>query len=69
MDLKPKALDMGANDFLYKPFDRIELISRVGVAARQVRLTRQLKEYAARITREIEEVAELQTPVAAAGAS
>ncbi len=59
--LKPRALNLGANDFLYKPFDRIELLARIGVAERQVRLTRQLRRSMERITRELELVAMLQT--------
>jgi phosphoserine phosphatase RsbU/P len=58
---KPKALNLGANDFLYKPFDRTELLARIGVAERQVRLTRQLRRSMERITRELELVAMLQT--------
>jgi len=58
---KPRALNLGANDFLYKPFERTELIARVAVAERQIRLTRQLREYLRRISRELEMVASLQT--------
>ncbi len=59
--LKPKALNMGANDFLYKPFDKVELMARIGVAERQVRLTRQLRDYLAKTTREIDLLASLQS--------
>ncbi len=58
---KPKALNLGANDFLYKPFDRVELLARIGVAERQVRLTRQLRQSMERTTRELELVAMLQS--------
>ena len=59
--LKPRALNLGANDFLYKPFDRTELLARVGVAARQIRLLRERQTYLERITHEIEMVASLQS--------
>jgi sigma-B regulation protein RsbU (phosphoserine phosphatase) len=57
---KPRALNLGANDFLYKPFERTELIARVGVAERQIRLTRQLREYLRKASLELEMVASLQ---------
>ncbi|QJT08837.1 PP2C family protein-serine/threonine phosphatase [Oceanidesulfovibrio marinus] len=60
-DIKPKALNLGANDFLLKPFDQVELLARIGVAARQVRLTQELHHSMERISREIETVAALQT--------
>jgi sigma-B regulation protein RsbU (phosphoserine phosphatase) len=60
-DVKPRALNLGANDFLLKPFDQVELLARIGVAARQVRLTRELHMSMERISREIETVASLQT--------
>lgn len=59
-DVKPKALNLGANDFLYKPFERPELMARVGVAARQVRLTRQLHRSMSLISQEMDNVAALQ---------
>lgn len=59
-DLKFKALDLGANDFLYKPFDRTELLARVGVAERQVRLTHQLRSSMEQINNELNLVAMLQ---------
>lgn len=58
---KPRALNLGANDFLYKPFERTELIARVGVAERQIRLTRQLREYLRKASLELEMVASLQS--------
>ncbi|WP_304084233.1 PP2C family protein-serine/threonine phosphatase [Maridesulfovibrio ferrireducens] len=42
-DIKAKALNAGANDYLTKPFHVVELKARVGVAIRQVMLTRQLQ--------------------------
>ena len=58
--LKSKAFAAGANDFLGKPFDREELLARVGAAARQVNLTRRLRQAYDRISREIDLVAGLQ---------
>ena len=58
---KLKALNLGANDFLYKPFDRTELLARIGVAERQVRLTRKLRSHMERIQTELELVALLQS--------
>lgn len=60
-EVKPKALNLGANDFLLKPFDRVELLARIGVAARQVRLTRDLHHSMERSRREIDTLASLQT--------
>ncbi len=58
---KPKALNLGANDFLFKPFDRTELLARVGVAVRQVTLNRKLRGYVRKASRELELVASLQS--------
>ncbi len=60
-DVKPKALNMGANDFLLKPFDNVELAARVGVAARQVLLTRDLRRSMAQSRKELAMVSSLQT--------
>lgn len=57
---KIEAFGAGANDFLYKPFDRAELLARVGVGARQVRLTARLKSTVAAVDRELALVASLQ---------
>lgn len=57
---KMRAFGSGANDFLYKPFDRAELLARVGVGARQVRLTRRLRRARDEMGREIAHVASLQ---------
>ncbi|WP_031479761.1 PP2C family protein-serine/threonine phosphatase [Maridesulfovibrio frigidus] len=42
-EIKARALNAGANDYLTKPFHVVELKARVGVAIRQVMLTRQLQ--------------------------
>jgi phosphoserine phosphatase RsbU/P len=57
---KSKALNEGANDYLVKPFDTLELLARISVAERQVRLTRNLRQAYATIYQEINEVAQLQ---------
>lgn len=57
---KLEAFGAGANDFLYKPFDRAELLARVAVAARQVRLTSRLRRAYEAMDDELAEVAELQ---------
>jgi sigma-B regulation protein RsbU (phosphoserine phosphatase) len=41
-EIKARALNSGANDYLTKPFHVVELKARVGVAIRQIMLTRQL---------------------------
>lgn len=56
-----KALNLGANDFLHKPINKVELLARVGVAERQVRLHHRLRTYLNRITREIDLIASLQS--------
>lgn len=48
-EIKAKALNGGANDYLTKPFHVVELKARVGVAIRQVMLTRQLQTANARL--------------------
>jgi len=60
-NFKLKALNLGANDFLYKPFDRTELLARIGVAERQVRLTRKLRTHMEQVQRELQLVAMLQS--------
>lgn len=60
-NFKLKALNLGANDFLYKPFDRTELLARIGVAERQVRLTRQLRSHMEQVQNELQLVAMLQS--------
>jgi len=59
-ELLERAFAAGANDFLGKPFDREELLARVGAAAMQVNLNRRLKQAYERISREIDLVAGLQ---------
>ncbi len=54
------SLNIGANDFLNKPFRNTELMARLGVAQRQIATTCQLRGYTARIQQEIELVANLQ---------
>lgn len=57
---KMEAFGAGADDFLYKPFDRAEILARVAVGARQVRLTRRLRRARDDMGREISLVASLQ---------
>lgn len=54
------ALNEGANDYLVKPIDAAELVARIGVAERQVRLTRDLRRAYAAISNEIDQIAQLQ---------
>lgn len=54
------ALNEGANDYLVKPIDASELVARIGVAERQVRLTRDLRRAYAAISAEIDQIAQLQ---------
>ncbi|MFW5791439.1 MAG: PP2C family protein-serine/threonine phosphatase [Desulfohalobiaceae bacterium] len=58
--LKKKALERGANDYLIKPYKPEELLARVGVAERQVRLSRQLRRAFESIDTEIEMLADIQ---------
>lgn len=59
-DKKSQALNLGANDFLLKPFAAEELIAKLNVAKRQLRLNRQLRQAYQRIAKEIDTVAYLQ---------
>ncbi len=59
-EIKVQALNLGANDFLIKPFPREELIARMNVASRQVNLLSKLHKAYDQIAREINMVAELQ---------
>ncbi len=58
--LKLKAFTAGVDDFLNKPFDRAELLARVGVAARQVRQGRRLRSALEAIGHEIDQISSLQ---------
>ncbi|HDQ41750.1 MAG TPA: response regulator [Desulfonatronum sp.] len=57
---KTTALNAGANDYLIKPVEEAELLARIGVAERQVRLTRSLRRAYAAIYQEIDQIAQLQ---------
>lgn len=59
-ELKIRAFGAGANDYLHKPFDRPELLARVAVAARQMRMRGSLKRALATIEQEMDLVASLQ---------
>ncbi len=58
--LKAEALNLGANDFLTKPFHKGELLARVTASARQVMLMRELRRANARTARELNRIATLQ---------
>ena len=60
LEQKSAALHEGANDYLVKPFETLELQARVRVAERQVRLNRSLRRANASMYREIEDIARLQ---------
>ncbi len=60
LDKKSRALNLGANDFLLKPFAPEELTARLNVGKRQLRLNRQLRQAFQRISTEIDTVASLQ---------
>ncbi len=60
-DVKVRALNLGANDFILKPFAREELLARIKVAQRQVRILEQLRHAYSLISSEMDMVADLQT--------
>jgi len=60
-ELKIRAFGAGADDYLHKPFDRPELLARVAVAARQIRMRKSLQNALSTIEQEIDLVASLQT--------
>jgi sigma-B regulation protein RsbU (phosphoserine phosphatase) len=59
-DLKTEALNAGANDFLTKPVEHEELLARLGVARRHIRLNRSLRSAYDTIAREMDLVVSLQ---------
>ncbi|MCA1944250.1 MAG: fused response regulator/phosphatase [Desulfovibrio sp.] len=58
--VRPRILSLGANDFLAKPCERVELLARTQVAARQMRLTRSLKASLNALAGELHTVGRLQ---------
>ncbi|EPR43892.1 response regulator receiver modulated serine phosphatase [Desulfovibrio sp. X2] len=58
--LKADALNLGANDFLTKPFNKGELLARVAAAARQVALMREIRQANARTAEDLRRIAALQ---------
>jgi len=60
VDKRTQALNVGANDFLLKPFATEEIKARINVAKRQIRLNKQLRSAYQRISSEIDTVASLQ---------
>lgn len=60
VDKRSQALNLGANDFLLKPFATEEIKARINVAKRQIRLNKQLRSAYQRISSEIDTVASLQ---------
>lgn len=57
---KLRAFGAGCNDFLYKPVDRSELLARVAVGVRQLRLLQRLRSARDAVEKEIHLVASLQ---------
>lgn len=59
--LKNEALNKGANDYLMKPYNSEELLARVGVAERQIKLQKQLRQAFSEIEKEIELLGDIQS--------
>ncbi|MFW6415649.1 MAG: response regulator, partial [Thermodesulfobacteriota bacterium] len=59
--LKKEALNKGANDYLIKPYNSEELLARVGVAERQIKLQKQLRQAFSEIEQEIEMLGDIQS--------
>lgn len=59
--LKKESLEQGANDYLIRPYHSEELLARVRVAERQIRLRKQLKTAYQNIEREIEMLGDIQS--------
>ncbi|MFP4258229.1 MAG: SpoIIE family protein phosphatase [Desulfovermiculus sp.] len=59
--LKKDSLELGANDYLIRPYHSEELLARVKVAERQINLRKKLKSAYQKIEREIDMLGEIQS--------
>lgn len=59
--MKKDSLELGANDYLIRPYHSEELLARVKVAERQINLRKKLKTAYQKIEREIEMLGEIQS--------